>query len=318
MDKSLRYKQLDELFRYEEGYTINDLLVRLEDNISKRTLLRDISVFKSPPYNMQFVDDMYRGREKLIRYKDISKSLYDIQDKMIDKFNGVISALDAYAGIPQYDWMKYLFLELGNNAMLDALSVISFDNNYDLVGIEYISTLIKAIIHKQPQKIIYKTFRSHEIEVNVHPYHLRQYNNRWFLLCRIDGKKYISNYALDRIVSVCDVAIKFIDSDVNFQEWFDDVIGVTMPVSNVEEILIKVSNTRYGYIKTKPLHPSQTELKEMKTDEYVFIMLKVKVNKELITTIISFGADVEVLKPLSLRETVKDIAEQLYKQYRDG
>lgn len=46
MDKSLRYKQLDELFRYEEGYTINDLLVRLEDNISKRTLLRDISVFK--------------------------------------------------------------------------------------------------------------------------------------------------------------------------------------------------------------------------------------------------------------------------------
>lgn len=125
MDKSLRYKQLDELFRYEEGYTINDLLVRLEDNISKRTLLRDISVFKSPPYNMQFVDDMYRGREKLIRYKDISKSLYDIQDKMIDKFNGVISALDAYAGIPQYDWMKYLFVELGNNAMLDALSVIS-------------------------------------------------------------------------------------------------------------------------------------------------------------------------------------------------
>lgn len=114
------------------------------------------------------------------------------------------------------------------------------------------------------------------------------------------------------------MAIKFIDSDVNFQEWFDDVIGVTMPVSNVEEILIKVSNTRYGYIKTKPLHPSQTELKEMKTDEYVFIMLKVKVNKELITTIISFGADVEVLKPLSLRKTVKDIAEQLYKQYRDG
>ena len=107
MDKSLRYKQLDELFRYEEGYTINSLLVRLEDYISKRTLLRDISVFKSPPYNMQFVDDMYRGREKLIRYKDISKSLYDIQDKMIDKFNGVISALDAYAGIPQYDWMKY-------------------------------------------------------------------------------------------------------------------------------------------------------------------------------------------------------------------
>ena len=87
MDKSFRYKQLDQLLRNEDGYTLNDILVRLGDDISKRTLQREIEKLKQPPYNMQFVNDMYRGREKLIRYKDISKSLYDTHNKKLNKFN---------------------------------------------------------------------------------------------------------------------------------------------------------------------------------------------------------------------------------------
>jgi predicted DNA-binding transcriptional regulator YafY len=317
MDKSFRYKQLDQLLRNEDGYTLNDILVRLGDDISKRTLQREIEKLKQPPYNMQFVNDMYRGREKLIRYKDISKSLYDTHNKKLNKFNELLSALDQLSGIPQYDWMKYLLIELSNNTTLDAQSVISFDNNFYLVGIEYLTRLAKAIVHKQPQKIIYKTFKGHKIEVNVHPYHLRQYNNRWFLFCRVDGKENISNYALDRIVSVNNVAIKFVDSGIDFDEWFDDVIGVTIPNTDVEDILIKVKKDRYGYIKTKPLHSSQIEQKKIMTDNYVFITIKVKINKELIANIISYGADVEVISPLSLRESIKNIAEQMFKQYRD-
>lgn len=53
------------------------------------------------------------------------------------------------------------------------------------------------------------------------------------------------------------------------------------------------------------------------TDNYIFITIKVKVNKELIANIISYGADVEVISPLSLRESIKNIVEQMFKQYRD-
>lgn len=155
MDKSFRYKQLDQLLRYEEGYTLNELVIRLDDDISKRTLQREIEKLKLPPYNMKFVEDMYRGREKVIRYKDISKSLYDIQDEMQKRFNEVTEALDKLSGTPQYDWMRLLFMELSNSISLDAQSIISFDNNYDLVGLEYLPVLSKAIVHKQPQKIVY-------------------------------------------------------------------------------------------------------------------------------------------------------------------
>lgn len=148
MDKSFRYKQLDQLLRNEDGYTLNDILVRLRDDISKRTLQREIEKLKQAPYNMQFVNDMYRGREKLIRYKDISKSLYDTQNEKLNKFSELLSALEQLSGIPQYDWMKYLLIELNNKTTLDAQSVISFDNNYYLVGIKYLIRLAKAIVHK--------------------------------------------------------------------------------------------------------------------------------------------------------------------------
>lgn len=46
MDKSFRYKQLDQLLRNEDGYTLNDILVRLGDDISKRTLQREIEKLK--------------------------------------------------------------------------------------------------------------------------------------------------------------------------------------------------------------------------------------------------------------------------------
>lgn len=317
MDKSFRYQQLDSLLRNENGYTLNDLVIRLNDDISKRTLQREIEKLKRPPYSMQFVEDMYRGREKLFRYKDISKSLYDIPHNIQDKIKDVITALNKLAGTPQYDWMKYLVVELSNSTTLNAQSMISFDNNYDLVGLEHLTILMKAIVHKQPQKISYQTFKGHKIEVNVHPYHLHQYNNRWFLFCKTDGTEHISNYALDRIVSVKDVAIKFINSNVNFNEWFDDIIGVTIPSANAEVIQIKIKKDRYGYIRTKPLHPSQTEQKKLTTNDFVFITIKVRPNKELITTILSFGADVEVISPPSLRKKIQNIAEQLYKQYKD-
>lgn len=317
MDKSYRYKQLDRLLRCGNGYTLNDIIVRLDDDISKRTLQRELAKLEKPPYNMEFVQDMYRGKEKIIRYKDTTKSLFDIQDEMQHRFNSVKSALDELSGIPQYDWMKYLFVELSNNTSLDAQSVISFDNNYDLVGLEHLAKLTKSIVHKCPLKLVYKTFRGHKLCVNIHPYHLRQYNNRWFLLCKTEGKETISTYALDRIKSITDSSIRYVDTEVDFEEWFDDVIGVTVSDSEIQDVLIRVKKDRYGYIKTKPLHHSQTEIKELIESDHVYIKIKVRMNNELVTTLISYGADLEVLQPAVLRNQIKEIVLQMYSVYSE-
>ena len=97
------------------------------------------------------------------------------------------------------------------------------------------------------------------------------------------------------------------ESDVDFEEYFDDVVGVTVP-EHLEpvDVVIHVGNNRFNYIKTKPLHLSQRVISEDKN--HTTISINVKITKELIALILSFGPDIEVASPASLRaEITKNI-----------
>lgn len=63
----------------------------------------------------------------------------------------------------------------------------------------------------------------------INPYHLKQYNNRWFLFCFNEEYQTISNYPLDRIVSLEELNKEFEPSTINWMDYFEDIIGVTKP-----------------------------------------------------------------------------------------
>ena len=121
------------------------------------------------------------------------------------------------------------------------------------------------------------------------------------------GYESLAHYALDRIEHFGEISLKYKESDVDFEEYFDDIIGVTVP-ENTEpvDVVLRVKNKRFNFIKTKPLHLSQRIVS--KDDEYTTISINVKINKELIALILSFDSDIEVVSPTSLRnEIIKKI-----------
>lgn len=121
----------------------------------------------------------------------------------------------------------------------------------------------------------------------------------------------IGNYALDRIVSFKKVDVPFCNNtQINFDTYFDDVIGVTVPKVDIETVVLRFSENRFPYIVSKPLHQSQEVNLEERT-----ITIKVKPNKELDQLILSFIPDVEVLSPQSLRDTIKEKIEENLKKY---
>ena len=74
------------------------------------------------------------------------------------------------------------------------------------------------------------------------------------------------------------------------------MIGVTkLDSSTLENVKIRVSNNRWPYIETKPLHGSQRVI--LKNEEGVIIQIQVYLNKELEQLIMSFGSDLEVIEP---------------------
>jgi predicted DNA-binding transcriptional regulator YafY len=58
-------------------------------------------------------------------------------------------------------------------------------------------------------------------------------------------------------------------------------------------------------------------LKDEATEEYRVVRLKVRINNELETLILSYGEDVEVLAPESLRQTLGEKIKKLARKYND-
>ena len=120
-------------------------------------------------------------------------------------------------------------------------------------------------------------------------------------------------YPLDRIEEFHEVALPYKDSDIDFEEYFDDVVGVTVPDGEPIDITIKVMKDSAGFVVTKPLHLSQRVIE--RGDDCIIITINVKPNYELDSKILSFGPNMEVLSPESYRmhigEKIK-VMNQLY------
>ena len=216
--------------------------------------------------------------------------------------------LSRFKGMPQFEWMESLLTNLEDKFHLQgsADSVISMDGNEYAAGIEHLSPLFNAIINKTPLSVDYTTFDGKSFKWEIHPYHIKQYNNRWFLIgLNNDEYRDITNLALDRIVKFDILHRPFIENTIieDFDDYFYDIVGVSFPAdAKVEDVVLKFSAHRFPYIKAKPIHGSQKVLSE--TDRTIW--LKIIPNKELQSIILSFGDDVEVLQPAAFRESVAE------------
>lgn len=97
---------------------------------------------------------------------------------------------------------------------------------------------------------------------------------------------------------------------MEFDEYFDDVVGVTVNSdSPIEKVLLRVDNQAFNYILTKPLHGSQ-KVKE-KTDFSTLIELNIKMNYEFETLLLGFADRIEILEPDHLKESMRQRARKI-------
>lgn len=195
-------------------------------------------------------------------------------------------------------------------------SIAAFEQNIYLGGLSFFGQIFNAIQFNNVIEIQYQSFKqSKQSQIILHPYFLKQYNNRWFLFGLNDELKCITNLALDRIKTVNETNRIYIENaKINFNEYFDDVIGVTV-LENQEPIPItlQISNNLWPYIRTKPIHGSQKI--KLRTDDYVLIELKLQINYELVTLLLSLGEGVKVITPIELVEVIKTKVKSILNNY---
>lgn len=333
----IRYHALDKCFsNFAKRYYIEDLIQACNDalydhtgnerysdplhpGISRRQVLVDIDFMDSKAGWEALIERIKDGRRVYYRYEvpEYTINNQPITDEEMSKLRETMLMLSRFKGMPQFEWMESLLTNLEDKFHLQGFSdsVISMDGNEYAAGIEHLSPLFNAIVNKTPLLIEYKTFDGKEFKWEIHPYHIKQYNNRWFLI-GLNNDEYhnISTVALDRIVNFEQLHRPFIENTIieDFDDYFYDIVGVSFPPdAKVEKVVLKFSAHRFPYIQAKPIHGSQRTLSENDGT----IQLNIIPNRELESIILSFGDDVEVLLPSSLRNAIATKIKKSCKKY---
>lgn len=271
------------------------------------------------------IKEEIQGRNKFYYYENPDFSIFkpELTQDDLNKLNQTLLVLSRFSGLPQFEWIYELNARFKSTFMASPYtkSIIDFDDNIDVEGKQYISVLFDAIVNKSVLSIRYKPFSHNDEKIyTVHPYYLKEYNNRWFLLGLDEGYGKLITFALDRILSISLLNCKYIENEsIDFNEYFEDVIGVTVkPNHEVRKLKLWVSAEQYPYLKTKPLHGTQRLLEE-KDDGSRIIQIKVRENYELIQTLLSFGEKVVLLEPIDIKKKIQErirLAKENYNMFK--
>lgn len=164
--------------------------------------------------------------------------------------------------------------------------------------------------------VSYKPFWYDEsYQLVIDPYFVRLFKQRWYLIGSSHKHNAIRTFAFDRI---CDINIskdKFIMPEgLNVESYFSDSFGI-MQQDNVqmETIRLKFIAEQGIYIETRPLHHSQKLIS--RTNEYMVFEFNLKPTFDFIQELMSYGPDLEVLSPQSLRKKITDCVRVMFEIY---
>src|SRR5688572_11315411 len=194
-------------------------------------------------------------------------------------------------------------------------AVVDFEKVPYSKGIELFDKVYQAIIKQQPLSIAYKRFdKPTAKEHTFHPYLLKEYKFRWYVLGYSENRRGKIILALDRIEKMAPKHIPFkANKGTDLQTYFYNTIGVTINPGGVKDIRLWVSPIQSNYLKTQHLHATQTILSEDVTG--MIIGLQLVPNYELLQTILGFGPEVKVLEPSTLREEIKEMTKKMLHLY---
>lgn len=319
----IRYKTIDECLRNRgRRWTLEDLIDKvsealyeyegIRDGVSKRTIQLDIQTMRS--------DKLYHAPiivqdRKYYTYEDPKFSI--TQSKLtgadLQKMSEVVGILKHLNGFNHIGEMSEMIAKLENELQRnrpEGRDIIQFESNPLLKGLNWIDPLYKAIAAKRTLLIDYHSFRSRMPRQGIYyPYLLKEYRNRWFLICKNKVQRFLITLALDRIEGVSELPQEpFMETThIDFEHYFDDVIGVTKSENaRTTGVVLRVKSDTLPYLLTKPLHASQHIVKEL--PDGAILKFEVILNFELEREILGFGNKVRVLSP---RILVKRISEAL-------
>lgn len=195
-------------------------------------------------------------------------------------------------------------------------------------GDVFLTDIIEAMEEGKMISMTYQRFSDAEEQrpIEVEPYCVKVNKLRWYVLCHFPDSHTtkeqpyggLAIYALDRIraLEISDHSFTF-PTDFSPEAFFADRFGVCIGYDvPVQRVLVRFDGDSRKYLRTLPLHSSQTELRTY--DEYSIFEFRLHPTIDFVNALLAYGADAEVLEPLELREVMAEEARVMDEFYHNN
>ncbi len=283
------------------------------DAISLSTIDKDIWAMKNEgelgyyaPIKFSKVNGGYLYEEESYSISELSLGDDDLQ-----AIRFAAATLDQFRDVPIFKQYESAIEKIINRVNIspnpddEALNnFIQFEKSTVSKGNEFLGPLLENIRSKKSIRIDYRKFTDDALkEYELHPYLLKEYHNRWYLVALDAGSQKIRTFGLERIDKLETAERKFMmEKNFNPDVFFKYSIGITEKADKPQDVVLIFDKVPGRFLITQPIHASQKTLVETKTE--IHLGLKVLVTPELISFILGYGAQVKVQKPSSLKTII--------------
>jgi predicted DNA-binding transcriptional regulator YafY len=289
--------------------------------ISKRTIQLDIQLMRSDKLGYNAPIQVYD--KKYYCYSDPDFSITDIPLTNMDMeiLTESVEMLKQFKEFSLFQELNGVIQKLEDKVYIESKSrqpIIHIDKNENLKGLRHFDKLYQAISKKIVLKITYKSFSADSpVTFDFHGYILKEFNNRWFLVGRRDGLPKIRTLALDRILKAgIELSKEYQEEEFSADQYYANTYGISvLSDKQLIEIEMKIDREDAPYVLTKPFHASQKLIEEYE-DGSILVSIKVHHNFEIERLLLGFADSIEVLKPQTLRDSLKRKFQSAYHIYQ--
>lgn len=178
---------------------------------------------------------------------------------------------------------------------------------------EVISSLIDATLHQKRARIDYFSFNSKRTKTyRIDPYRLVYWHGGLYLYARAEQYDEVRTFAVERVekIDVLDESFE-VPADFNVSEYGRSAFGIAGGKPEPVELVFDAEMA--GYIRERVWHESQSVAEQ--EDGSVVLRMSVAAGWELKAWIKGFLPQVQVVKPVALREEIARELEESRKRF---
>ncbi|MCH5326423.1 MAG: WYL domain-containing protein [Duncaniella sp.] len=165
----------------------------------------------------------------------------------------------------------------------------------------YLSQVVTAVRERRALRFTYHPFTRSTPNrgIELEPYFLKIFRQRWYVTGRNTADSCIKTYALDRMdeVTVAD-SIFEPDPDFDADEYVRDAFGIIFTQGEAHDVVLRTDPRQAKYLRALPLHHSQ---REVVNDSYSLFYLRLRLTEDFIQELLSLGPRVTVVSPPELK-----------------